>query len=81
MWARPRLGYFCAGMGYLLYLVQLLPGWISDPWVSRDLNASGWMLRLFALPVWLFWLCVKDERPPGRAWRALAPGSTVRSAR
>jgi hypothetical protein len=71
MWIRPRAGYFCAGMGYLLYLTQFLVEFYASPWIDRSLDASGWMLRLFALPVWLFWLCVKDEpggtffTPPG----------------
>ena len=74
MWARPRLGYFCAGMGYQLYLTQLFVEWISNPWVDRGLNSSGWMLRLFALPAWLFWLCVHDE-PPRRLLLASGSGS------
>jgi len=61
MWFRPRLGYFLAGLGYQLYMTLSLVEFIASPWYSRDLDSSGWALRVFALPVWLFWLCVKDE--------------------
>ena len=61
MWIRPRLGYFLAGLGYQLYMTLSLVEFIASPWASRDLETSGWALRVFALPAWLFWLCVKDE--------------------
>ena len=62
-WYRPRAGYFCAGMGYLLGMILLLMEFYASPWYDRTLDASGWILRIFALPVWLFWLCVHDEPP------------------
>lgn len=75
MWVRPRAGYFCAGMGYLLYLTLGMFDYYASSWAYEDLVTCALILGMFALPVWLFWLCVKDEPESSRRGRSLLASS------